>query len=356
MRTGKERGVAGHRDIVVIGASSGGVAALLALAAKLPADLPAALFIVVHMAASHRSMLPDLLTSRSKLRAVHAVHGEPVRSGRIYVAPPDNHLMLRPGYLHVARGPKENGHRPAVDALFRSAAASYGPQVIGVVLTGDGDCGTAGLMSIKARGGVAIAQDPARSASPQMPQSAIDHVAVDHVASLEQIPALLDRLVREPPQAAPGLPSRDIMELEGDEPGAPAELSCPLCQGVLKVAEQKGFVGMRCHVGHAFSLDSVAAEQADSAERALWSAVRALEESAALSRRLAGHGLPAIAARFEDRERTQRAHAETIRRILLDGGLLSRADLAVPALAAAGTSSARTRKGRRQIRGTGRRR
>ena len=144
----------------MVGASSGGIEALSQLVAGLPADLPAAVFLVLHMQPGFRSVLPELLSRRGPLRAAHAIHGEPIVPGRIYLAPPDNHLTLRPGGLQVVRGPKENGHRPSIDALFRTASVAYGPRVIGVVLTGYLDCGTAGLLSIKARGGKAIVQDP----------------------------------------------------------------------------------------------------------------------------------------------------------------------------------------------------
>ncbi|HUS24539.1 MAG TPA: chemotaxis protein CheB, partial [Candidatus Binatia bacterium] len=279
------------RDIVVIGASAGGVPALLKLVAGLPAGLPAAVFVVIHMRPGHDSQLPELLSQRGPLPAVHAIHGEAIVPGRIYVGPMDNHLMLRFGYMHVARGPKENGHRPSVDALFRTAARAYGPRVVAVVLTGHGDCGTAGLMSVRARGGVGVVQDPEEAMAPDMPRHALRLAAPEHVAPLEQIPALIARLVREAGPAGPqaiGTVSRDVMELEGDELGVRAEAVCPLCQGVLTRSEVNGHESYRCHVGHAFSLGSMAYEQAESVERALWSAVRALEESASLAHRLSG--------------------------------------------------------------------
>jgi len=148
------------RDIVVIGASAGGVQAALQLASTLPADLPAAVFLAIHMAAGYVSRLPELMSARGSLRASHPVDGERIERGHIYVAPPDNHLVVRNGYMHVVRGAKENGYRPSIDLMFRSAATSYGSRVIGVVLTGNLDCGTGGLISIRSRGGVAVVQDP----------------------------------------------------------------------------------------------------------------------------------------------------------------------------------------------------
>jgi two-component system, chemotaxis family, protein-glutamate methylesterase/glutaminase len=313
---------------VVIGASAGGVDALSQLVAGLPSNLPAAVFLVLHVEPSFASRLPELLSARGPLRAKHAIHGEPIVPGRIYIAPPDNQLMLRPGYLHVVRGPKENGHRPAVDALFRTAAMAYGPRVIGVVLTGYHDCGTAGMMSIKARGGLAVVQDPRDATVPEMPQSVVTHVAVDHVAPLREIPGLLSRLAGEPAGAAPShLPSA-LMEMEGDEPGVAADLVCPTCQGKLTETRLNGFQTFRCHVGHAFSLESVATEQADEVERALWAAVRAIEEGAALARRLAASTHGYLRQKFDEKEELQSQQANVIRNILLGGDGLSRADAA----------------------------
>src|SRR5438067_9132194 len=169
-----------NHDTIVIGASAGGVEVLLKLAGALPADLPASIFLVIHTLPGHRSELPELLSRRGPLPARHPMHGEKIAPGHIYVAPPDNHLLLRQGSMEVVRGARENGHRPAADALFRSAAAAYGPRVIGVVLSGYQNCGTAGMMSIKARGGLAVVQDPETATAPDMPTSVIDKVPVDH--------------------------------------------------------------------------------------------------------------------------------------------------------------------------------
>ena len=315
----------GH-DIVVIGASSGGVEALMRIAAGLPAELPASVFIVLHQEPDFASRLPELLSQRGPLRATHALHGEEIVPGRIYIAPPDNHLMLRPGYVHVVRGPKENGHRPAVDALFRTAAMVYGPRVVGVVLTGYLDCGTAGMMSIKARGGLAVVQDPRDAAVPDMPQSVVTHVSVDHVAPLRDIPALIARLVTEPASTEPARVPGALMEMEGDEPGLAAEIVCPMCLGKLTESRLNGFQLFRCHVGHAFSLESIATEQADEVERALWAAVRALEEGASLSRRLASSANGQLRQKFEEKVDAQAQQAQVIRRILLGGGMLTHVD------------------------------
>lgn len=317
-----------ERDIIVIGASAGGVQALSQLASGLPPDLPAAVFVVVHTASGYPSMLPELLTRRGPLRATHALHGEQVVRGRIYVAPPDNQLLLRPGYLHVVRGPKENGHRPSVDALFRSASSAYGPRVIAVVLTGYLDCGTAGLLSVKARGGIAVVQDPDDAAVPDMPRSALQHAAIDHVAPLSEIPPLLARLTRERVAAkvAP-LPRAYLGELEGDEPGIPADIVCPQCQGALSFSELGGFEFFRCHVGHTFSLEGLAAEQTEEVERALWAAARALEEGAAIARRARARATGDLQRSLGEKEETQAQQARLIREMLLGGRLPSRAEI-----------------------------
>lgn len=308
-----------HRDIVVIGASAGGVELLLDLVAELPPKLPCSLFVVLHTASGYLSSLPELLSRRGALPATHPNHRDPVIPGQIYVAPPDNHLLVRPGFVEVVRGPKENGHRPAVDPLFRSAAWSYGPRVVGIILSGYLDCGTAGLMSVKARGGVAVVQEPGSAAAPDMPRSAIRRVAVDHVVDPPELPGLITKLASEPAPAAPHA-SAVVKVLEGTEVGARAELVCPACHGVLTEATVGDFRHFRCHVGHAFSLDSLAREQSEDLERALWAAVRSLEESSALSRRLSrAEPTEELRRRFVEKEETLGRQAEMIRRILLHG-------------------------------------
>ncbi len=168
-----------RHDIVVIGASAGGVEALIRLTSALPRDLPASLFVVLHTPARSKSMLPAILSRSGNLPAIHAEHGSAIEPGCIYVARPDHHLIIKPGFVSVTQGPRENRQRPAIDPLFRSAALAYGHRVVGVVLSGSLDDGTSGLVSIKARGGTAIVQDPADALFDSMPRSAIENVAVD---------------------------------------------------------------------------------------------------------------------------------------------------------------------------------
>jgi two-component system chemotaxis response regulator CheB len=315
-------------DIVVIAASSGGLEALTALTAALPADLGAAVFVVMHLQPGFDSRLPQLLDRKSPLKSTFALHGEPITPGRIYIAPVDNHLQLRDGYVQVVRGPKENGHRPAADALFRTASRAYGPRVIGVVLTGYRDCGTAGLLSIKARGGIAVVQSPETASVPEMPRSAIANVAVDHVVPLSEIPQLIVRLVKEP--AVPVQhPVPQLAVIEGDELGNSVEISCPLCLGHMTAAKVGDFSYFRCHVGHSFSLGSMAAEQAEELERALWAAVRALQESASMAERLGDAAPASLRDRLVEKAQAQNQQAEIIRNILLGQAHLSTRDAEV---------------------------
>lgn len=305
-----------YRDIIVIGASVGGVEALIQIVRELPADLPAAVLIVLHVPAFPRSNLPEILNRAGRLRAAHAVHGDTIRRGRIYIAPPDNHLMVQDGHVRVMRGPKENGHRPAVDPLFRTAARSFGARVIGVILTGARDCGSAGLFAVKALGGMAVVQNPDDAYCPDMPRSALAHVDVDHVVPLGDIAPLLVRLVNTPAATAGAL--RDI-DAETARNAVPAEVVCPLCSGNMMEAQMGGLAQYRCHTGHVFSLDSLAVEQTQAVETALWTAVRVLQESETLARRTARGSPSGLAARFEEKAEAMQQHARTIQRILLDG-------------------------------------
>jgi len=315
-----------NRDVIAIGASAGGIEVLLEMVRELPADLPAAVFVVVHVPPTHISSLPELLSQRGGLPAKHPLHDERITPGCIYVAPPDNHLLVRQGSMEVVRGPKENGHRPAADALFRTASMAYGPRVIGVVLSGYGDCGTAGMMSIKARGGTAIVQAPEAAQVPEMPRSVLARVPVDHQIHPAALPGLLARLVATP--TVPDMPPLDkfVKQLEGTELGPRAEVVCPICEGVLTEAQPGVFQHFRCHVGHAFSLEALVREQSEELERTLWAAIRALEESAALSRRLSQSDQGELRTSFAEKATTHMQQADYLRRMLLHGRLLSPPD------------------------------
>lgn len=320
-------------DIICIGASAGGVGGLQQVIGRLPARFPASLFIVLHLPQTGTSVLPNILSRAGKLPVVHAAHNDPIVPGHVYVAPPGFHLTLARHGMRVTRGARENGHRPAIDPLFRSAALAFGPRVAGVVLSGLLDDGTVGLREIKRAGGVAIVQDPADTPWPSMPQNALDHVAVDHCAPPAAIGDFLVSLVRADAVAPAGSPyaeraAREVRVLtmhedERDKPGEPSPYSCPECGGVLWELRDGEMLRFRCRVGHAYTSDVLLTDQADTIERALWTALRALEEQSALKRRLAerarAKGNAAMATHFDDRAHDLSEQAEQVRSLLLTG-------------------------------------
>ena len=290
------------RRLVVLGASAGGVTALLSLCASLPRSFPAPVLIVLHIGANP-SVLPSLLAAHGNNPSVHAEDGQPLEDGMLYVAPPDHHMLVVDGRIQLSHGPKEHHTRPAVDPLFRSAALAYGRAVIGVVMTGRLDDGTAGLQAIKDCGGLAVIQDPADAEHPSMPASAQRSVAIDHCVALGDLAATLVRLVGEPVPEMKTPPQRDRLEREMtvfrgegsgmetlNEIGKPSMFACPDCDGVLWEVGDANPPRYRCHTGHAFSLRSLEATQSAAAEEALWGAIRALEQREGLLRKLAEHG------------------------------------------------------------------
>ena len=302
------------RDILVVGASAGGVEALMHLCAVLPEDLPAAVFVVQHVAPGARSVLPELLGRAGPLPAAHAVNGEAVRPGRVYVAPPDRHMLLAPGRVLLRRGPQENRSRPAVDVLFRSAAVHYGSRVVGAVLTGMLDDGTAGLIAVKRCGGISTVQDPADAVWPDMPRNALQRDSVDHCLALPALAAMLDTLSRQAAGASPPVPADVALEAQiseqemggmttGQTLGRPSRLSCPHCGGVLNEIGEDKAVRFRCQTGHAYGPESLMAAQAEGLELALSAAVRTHRERLALFRRMAEaaaeRGQTASATRWE---------------------------------------------------------
>jgi two-component system chemotaxis response regulator CheB len=294
-KTGEAR-----RNIVVIGASAGGVEALSALFRKLPEHLEAAVFVVLHISPYETSALHRILGRASRMRVVAAQNGETIVDGTVYVASADRHLMVDAGCVRLTRGPKESRSRPAVDVLFRSAAAAYGSRVIGVVLSGALDDGTAGLWAVKDRRGLAFAQDPTTADHGSMPQSAIEHVDVDFVGTTDDIAREIVRAVRtfgetvmpsikdshraiENTIAATGAGMEaGVMNL-----GKISKYTCPDCHGVLIQIEEGSVVRFRCHTGHAFSMKSLIAEVNDSIDNGLWDTLRAIEERIMLLRQMA---------------------------------------------------------------------
>ncbi|GAA1619792.1 chemotaxis protein CheB [Actinoplanes couchii] len=286
-----------HRDLIAVGASAGGVEALRALAAGLPARYPGALLVVLHVPRSAPSALPAILSRSGPLPAVTATDGEPVRAGRIYVAPADHHLLLTDGHLRLSRGPAENGHRPAVDPLFRSVARTAGRRAIGVVLSGSRDDGAAGLATIAARGGTTVVQEPEDALHPWMPRAALEAAEPDHVVPAAAIGGLLAALTAVPlePRPAPGpdplldaeVAMSELFPSDSGDLAPPAGFGCPACGGSLFQIESRPLPRFRCRVGHAWSPETLLDEQAEALESALWMALRALQEKSALSRRMA---------------------------------------------------------------------
>ncbi len=286
--------------VLAVGTSAGGVEALTRLAAALPADFPAPVLVVLHVPAFSASNLPRILDRAGPLKADHARDHDPLVVGRIYVAPPDFHLLAMREDVRVVRGPHENNHRPAIDPLFRSVALAFGPAAIALVLTGALDDGAAGAAAVTARGGTVVVQDPEEALYPAMPMHAIaaDHQA--HIAPLAEIPALVDRLARQPVPLQEGDQMDDEFSLEqsfaafeldalhrGGGPGKPSTFACPACGGALWEAQDDSILRFRCRVGHAFGAESLLQSQTDRMDEALWTALRALEERRSLALRIA---------------------------------------------------------------------
>jgi two-component system chemotaxis response regulator CheB len=331
------------RSIIVIGASAGGVEALTKLVHGLPTDIPAAVFVTIHFPPTGTSALARILGRAGKLKATHAADGEGIEAGHIYIAPPDQHLLIFPDQLRLYRGPRENGNRPAIDPMFRSAALAFGSRVIGVVLSGNLDDGTSGLLAIKRRGGIAVVQEPEDALFPSMPQSAIDHVAVDHVLKLDRVAELLAELAQRAPDREEIVASDearketeyteiDMSRIEDadNHPGVLAPFGCPDCGGTLWELREGDLVRFRCRVGHAWTADALLASQAETLDAALWTALRALEESASLSHQLAerarSRGMDRVAERLADNSLLASRRAAIIRDALLGNGQAERAD------------------------------
>jgi two-component system, chemotaxis family, protein-glutamate methylesterase/glutaminase len=320
-RNAAERGLT---RVVGVGASAGGVDALISVVRTLPADLPAALCIVLHVPATGRSLLAPILDRQTALPVSVPSDGEPLLPGRVYVAPPDRHLTVAAGRLELGRGPKENGIRPAVDPMLRSLAAAYGEHAVAVILSGALGDGSTGALAVKQAGGAVLVQDPDDATVPSMPESAIRAVGdVDAVLAAAQIGPELGRLaggaaeIGEEHVMNPGEPS---LELGPERPsGPPSAFTCPECSGPLWEVSKGELVRYRCRVGHAYSEDSMMIEQGATVEAALWSALEALEERVEFLKRMAarhGERRPQLRDRFTGASDDARERAELIRRAL----------------------------------------
>jgi two-component system chemotaxis response regulator CheB len=279
--------------MVVIGASAGGVDAIRSLASALPADFAAAVCVVLHIGA-HKSELPWLLNQLGPLRASHPKDGDPIRPGEIQIAPPDHHLIIERGHVRLTRGPRENWARPAIDPLFRSAAQVYGPGVIGVVLTGGLNDGTAGLIEVQQHGGTTVVQHPDDAASPSMPSSALRHVKVNHCLPLQEIPALLAGLVgtknlspQDTDAAAPAPQIRSGETMSEYTLDIPVAVTCPDCGGALRRAKLGSLTQFHCHIGHVYTAEVLIAAQFSALQWSIGAAMRALSERGELCRQMA---------------------------------------------------------------------
>jgi two-component system chemotaxis response regulator CheB len=335
------------RNIIVVGASAGGFEALKKLVAGLPADLEASIFIVWHMSPDVRGVLPQVLNRENTIYAAQPYDGEAIEPRRIYVAPPDRHLLIEKGRIRVTRGPKENRFRPAVDPLFRSAAYSYGSKVIGVVLSGALDDGTAGLWTVKHRGGLTIVQEPTDAEVPSMPENALREVAVDYCVPVAQMAGLLVRLSKEKVAETSETKNMEDDEKTKIEIGIAAEdsafesgimkfgelspFTCPDCHGVLSKIKDGKLNRFRCHTGHAFSADALLATVTENIEDSLYNAIRGVEESIMLLNHLGDHFAEVnetrLAAMYFRKAKEAEARAQMVRQAVMSHEQLSQDSL-----------------------------
>ena len=329
--------------IVVIGASAGGIVALKALVSRLRSDFPVPVLMAMHVASDHKSLLPSILSRAGDLIAVQAEDGQALAPGRIYVAAPGFHLLAGRERLRVSNGPKENGFRPSVDVLFRSAAYHWGARSIGVVLSGSMDDGSSGLYAIKRMGGIAVVQDPRDAEYSDMPLSALSRASVDHKAAAGEIGALLNEVALQPagPEPPDAAEYRQHLQVELDissndsafdralmEYGEPTRYTCPSCSGVLSKIEEGNTHRFRCHTGHGYSLASLLSEHRVHLEDRLWQGLMSLQESISLlndaAERLRASGDEVGAQDFRAKVEEAKAHADTLRGLTLGEAKLAR--------------------------------
>jgi two-component system chemotaxis response regulator CheB len=338
-----------NRDILAIGTSAGGVDALLFLAARLQRNLPASIFVTIHLPRDSKSSLDEVLTRAGPLPAAFATDGDVLKKSHIYIAPPDRHLIIDGDRISLGEGPRENNARPAIDPMLRSAAVCCGFRTVGVVLTGTLGDGASGLWAIRQSGGITVVQDPNDAAFSEMPMTALNRANPDHVARLEEMPALLTSLAHEPAGQTKALPRNIQYEVEiartgqsdmdqMDKFGRRSVLGCPDCGGVMWEIDEGELSRFRCHVGHTYTAEVMSLALDDNLRRALATAVRALEERTALARKLhhqaksSGHRLLAQtwAEKMKEFERETEIIRSSTRRM---DRLAAKADVAKPSAA-----------------------
>jgi two-component system chemotaxis response regulator CheB len=326
-----------HRDLVVIGASAGGLRPLTTILEGLPATVRACVLIVMHTRPDADGQLPQILARHSALPVAFARDKSGLKPGRVYVARPDFHLLVARNHSRLSHGPREHGFRPAIDPLFRTAARAFGPRVVGVILSGALDDGMSGLGDVKSFNGVTIVQDPADAIIPTMPSSAIAHVDVDYVLPAAAIAPMIVRLsddaavttsrsrqgAEEMDRSTPIKTSSSTVSEVGDMEkryGPPSSLTCPECGGALWEIQEGQVLRYQCHTGHRYAPDSLQASQSEAVELALWRAVRVLEEQSEfkmrMARRTADEGLGTLSSEFEQAAQQAHAHAQEIRKVL----------------------------------------
>jgi two-component system chemotaxis response regulator CheB len=330
------------RNIVVIGASAGGVYALKELVRVLPADLSASIFVVQHVSPYAPSLLPQILNHVGKIKAIHPADGQLIEAGCIYIAPPDHHLLIEGDKILVKKGPKENRFRPSIDALFRSAAYSYGSRVIGVVLTGLLNDGTSGMWTVKRLGGVSIVQQPEDAEFASMPESVLEYVDVDHVVPLTEMAQLLGQLTQEIAPSSEELPKEEIVRIETEidiaaqvngfdmgiiNKGELTPLTCPECHGALVRFKEGKLIRYRCHTGHAYTASALLSEVTQSVEATLWNSARGLDETVMLleqsAQAFASTGEQDSANQFYEKAQQVRERGNKIRALIFEQEQLS---------------------------------
>jgi len=308
-------------SVVAFGASAGGVEALGSVLGSLPPDLGACVLVVLHRPSSPPSRLARILGRRTCLPVQDAHDRQPLEENRVFLAPPDRHMLVEDGRLRVVRGPHENGHRPAIDPLLRSAAVAFRERTVAVILTGSLDDGAAGTIAVTQAGGRVLVQDPAEAAFPSMPRSAIAADSPYAVLPLDELgAAVVDALHAEP------APRSDLHDHPAtDEEAGDLAFSCPSCGGVLReIASSDPLPHFRCRIGHRYGVESLLGAQSAALDGSLTAAVRALEERAELahriSRRLRDSGFADHAARHDAIAAESKQDAATIRNVLLNRG------------------------------------
>lgn len=329
-----------RRNIIVIGASAGGIDALRMLFSALPADASASYFVVLHLSPHHSSQLDRILQVMTAMPVMFATDGQRIMPDTVYVAAPDRHLMIEHECIRITRGPKESRARPAIDVLFRSAALSFGRRVVGVVLSGSLDDGTAGLWQIKDRDGLAFVQDPDEAPYRSMPDSAIEHVDVDYVGRIEDLALQIAQAVAAELPRLPAAEPKPGLQLENAiargerdmhagvmDLGKPSKYTCPECGGVLAQIEEGRVVRFRCHTGHAYSFRSLLAEVNGTVDGTLWATIRAIEERILILQHLAAlagqAGRHDEAARLLGKAEESEERCKPLRELVLDTDFLA---------------------------------